>query len=181
MKTFDELWKFATRHGEIVQEKSELEHVFNLIQGCSSYLEIGTAEGNSLYVLSHALMEYAQITYVDLAEAHTLAQREECLAEIPNPIMAVHGDSHDLKCINLALCNGPYDVVFIDAGHAYEDVILDAVIYGQMARKFIIFHDVQLAPVNKAFEHYIRATDAKNVTKFIHSEHFGYGILEIEK
>lgn len=177
MKSFDELWKFATRHGAIVQERSELEHVFNLIKDCESYLEVGTAEGNSMYVLSHALKEYALITYVDLAEPHTLAQREEVMTQIHNPIMEIHGDSHDLKCINLAQSKAPYDVVFIDAGHTYEDVILDAVIYGQMAKKYIIFHDVQLTSVNKAFEHYVKATHAKSVTKFVNSEHYGYGII----
>lgn len=177
--SFKELWAFATRHGSIVQQYEELEYIFNLIKGCQSYLEIGTAEGNSLFVLSHALKDGAPITYVDLAESHTLAQRTEALLKVINPVFEVHGDSHDLTCIQQACLGAPYDVVFIDAGHTYEDVILDAVIYGQTAKKFIIFHDVQLPEVDRAFRHYCRAIAAKNVTKFIKSETYGYGIIQL--
>lgn len=182
--TFPDLWKFATRHGDIVQQRDELEHVFNLIQGCESYLEVGTAEGNSLYVLSHALKPNSKISFVDLGERHTLQERTEVLVKINNlhNIHPIFGNSHDVRNIAHANMYGDYDVVFIDAGHRYEDVVLDAMMYGPMAKKFIIFHDIKMPAVDLAFNWYIRETNRdklKNVSKFIKSENYGYGIIRL--
>jgi hypothetical protein len=52
---FDQYWRVIKDRSTTVQEYHELEHVFNLMRDCESYLEVGTAEGNSLYVLAHAL------------------------------------------------------------------------------------------------------------------------------
>lgn len=178
--SFRSLWKFATRHGQIVQDYSELEYVFNLINGCESYLEVGTAEGNSLYVLAHALRKDAKITYVDFGEEHTKATRQEVLDKLSNPVHGFHADSHNMQSIARANMYGPYDVVLIDAGHTYEDVVLDAVMYGPMAKKFLIFHDVQLPDVDKAFNWYCRYARPRNVHKFVKSEHYGYGIIQYD-
>lgn len=181
MTNFPDLWKFATRHGDIVQQYDELEHIFNLIQGCESYLEVGTAEGNSLYVLSHALRPNSKISFVDLGEPHTLQKRTEALVKINNAhnIHQILGDSHALQTIARANMYGDYDVVFIDAGHRYEDVVLDAALYGPMAKKFIIFHDVQMPAVNLAFNWYVRETNRQKVSKFIKSDNYGYGIIKL--
>lgn len=179
--TFTDLWKFATRHGEIVQNREELEYIFNLIQGCESYLEVGTAEGNSLYVLSHALKLQSKVTYVDFGEPHTLQPRTEVLVKINNlhKIHNIIGNSHYLQNIARANMYGDYDVVLIDAGHAYEDVVLDAIMYGPMAKKFIIFHDVKLPEVDKAFNWYCWATNRKKVSRFVKSDNYGYGIIDL--
>lgn len=178
MKTFDELWKFVNRYGSIVQDKTELENVFNLIKDCESYLEVGTAEGSSLYVLSHALKPMSYITYVDFGEKHTEKQRNENLAEIPNRFNSIHGNSHEPKIINLA--DGAYDVVLIDAGHTYEDVVIDAVCYGSMAQKFILFHDIQIKSVAQAFVWYCNYISAKDVS-FISTlgSGYGFGIIKL--
>lgn len=181
MIDFNILWKFATRHGDIVQQYDELEYIFNLINGCESYLEVGTAEGNSLYVLSHALRPNSKITFVDLGEPHTLQQRTEALLKINNlhNIHPIIGDSHSLQSMARANMYGDYDVVFIDAGHRYEDVILDATMYGPMAKKFIIFHDVKIPAVDLAFNWYVRETRRDKVSKFIKSDNYGYGVVRV--
>ena len=47
--TFSQYWDFIAKRGvSTIQERSELEYLFNLMQGCESYLEIGSAEGNSM-------------------------------------------------------------------------------------------------------------------------------------
>ncbi len=184
MKSFDELWRFIVKRSEesafpVVQEYHELEHVFNLIQDCESYLEVGAAEGNSMYVLAHALKPGAQITYVDLNEVHTKPKRDAVvtlLTEEGYGVRGIHGNSHDPAVIGAAA--GKYDVVFIDAGHSYEDVIADAEYYGNMAKKYIIFHDVNLPDVRKAFELYQHQTGNKSYI-ISNSETFGYGIMEI--
>lgn len=181
VKKFDELWHHITtqRDGVItVQERNELEYVFHLISGCESYLEVGTAEGNSLYVLSHALKDNARIKCIDYGESHTQKAQQEILSGLPNATM-FHGNSHSPAAVNFA--SDLYDVVFIDAGHTYEDVIADAMAYGWMATKYIIFHDVCLEPVEKAFAWYCKQRPNDKAIMIKNSPTFGYGIIEVKK
>jgi len=174
-KTFDELWReIQNRHVITVQDRLELEYVFKLIHGCESYLEVGTAEGNSLYVLSHTLAPGAKIVSVDYGEAHTKEAREWVFNQVP--VTAIHGNSHDHKVIEQA--RGKYDVVFIDAGHSFPDVVADAIAYGGMASRYIIFHDVQIHDVMQAFEWYV-AQNKFDGYCFVNSTSFGYGIVKL--
>lgn len=186
MKTFDELWKDIEERSKrwcipIVQEYKELEYVFKLIKGCKSYLEIGTAEGNGLYVLSHALSDDAFIEYVDFGEKHTKAARDEVCAKIKQRAVDNHGNSHYAFIIN-QMCSREIDrdVVFIDAGHTYEDVIADAIAYGHLATKYIIFHDICLPPVKAAVEWYLQQNPQFKYHEFINSPSYGYGIIEVQ-
>lgn len=183
MKTFNELWRFITqqRPGVItVQERSELEHVFNLMQGCQSYLEVGTAEGNSLYVLSHALREDAAIEYIDLGELHTFAAREEMIAKIKQVTHAVLGDSTHKDTYD-CLENKQFDCVLIDGGHDYTTVLSDAMLYAPLATKYIFFHDIQLPEVRAAVEWWHKRWQLGKYTEFINSNSFGYAVIEVQK
>lgn len=182
--TFNDCWRFITqeRPGVVtVQDRAELEYVFNLIQGAESYLEVGTAEGNSLYVLSHALKPRAPITYVDYGEKHTSGPRSKILAQLVSnghPINEVLGDSNDFTTANRA--NGKYDVVFIDAGHDDFNVAIDAMLYGPMAKKLILFHDIQLPDVDRAFNWYCKQRPDCKAYRVVNSDRFGYGVMEIQ-
>lgn len=182
MSGFSHLWNSIIDRSDtfpVVQEYSELEFIYHLIQGCESYLEIGTAEGNSLYVLAQALKPNARITYVDWDEPHTRPHRDKVISELTRLgyyISPVHGNTHDPETIMKA--NGRYDVVFIDAGHEYEDALQDARNYGKMATKYILFHDINLPPVKRAFEQY-RAETGLNGYTISNSETYGYGIIQI--
>lgn len=184
LKTFDELWRFVCKRSAgfpVVQEYHELEHVFNLMQGGESYLEVGTAEGNSLYVLAHALKKVAEIHYVDWDEDHTRGPRIEILKLLAREgynVNPIHGNTHDTITIQRASAR-QYDIILIDAGHSYDDALQDARNYGKLAKKYIIFHDVMLPEVNRAFEQYQRETGLL-AYKRINSETFGYGIMEIK-
>lgn len=178
MADFDVLWReILKRHIITVQDYDELKYVFNLIRGCKSYLEVGTAEGNSLYILAHALDQGANITYVDYGERHTKSPRDEVLAKIPQTVTGIHGDSNDPVIIERA--KGKYEAVLIDAGHSYRNVITDALSYGPMATKYIMFHDVQLPDVDRAFKEYCAMRPECRNYRVVNSEHFGYGIMEI--
>lgn len=182
-KSFDELWRFVCERSAsfpVVQEYHELEHVFNLMKGCESYLEVGTAEGNSLYVLSHALKENAVITFIDLGENHTKEAREDAINLTHRFMTGILGNSHSAKVLKSTLLKQEYEVVLIDAGHTYEDVIVDAVAYGSLANKYIIFHDVCLPDVARAFDWYCKQRPDCRAYKMINSETFGYGIVEIK-
>lgn len=186
MSDFDELWHFLEHRREkpMVQVKEELEFVFNLIKGCRTYLEVGTAEGDSLFMLSHALDGASpSITYVDIGEDHTAKHREEVLKimrEQKMRVRQVHGNSHAHGNIEDADILAPFDVVMIDAGHEFKDVIADAMAYGGMAAKYLIFHDIMLSEVNQAFDWYVEQQKFRKVRKFVaENSPYGYGIVEL--
>lgn len=181
-KTFDDLWQFVVKRSSgypVVQEYGELKHVYGLLEGLESYLEIGSAEGNSLYILAHALQPNSKIALVDFGEKHTAEPREyvlNALKPVQNPI-AIYGSSHNHACIDKVNSLGWFESVLIDAGHSYEDVIADAMTYGGLATKYIIFHDICLPEVNTAFNWYSSQRPDWEAYKFINSETFGYGIM----
>lgn len=181
LSVFNELWDFVvkrTHHGVItVQEHNELEHVFNLMRGCESYLEIGTAEGNSLYVLAHALKPGAKITCIDLGEAHTKPHQEEIRKLLSQyPIGMFHGDSTDPRTYPN---KERHEVVLIDGGHDYMTVKSDISMYAPLATKYLLFHDVKMPSVKQAVDEYVRESGAKYY-EFINSPTMGYGIVEIK-
>jgi hypothetical protein len=57
-------------------------------------------------------------------------------------------DTRSADAIKLALANGPYDLIFIDAGHSYRDVEHDHLSYGPMRTPggVIAFHDALPRP-----------------------------------
>lgn len=180
---FEELWQEITKRPGVVtvQDHDELEHVFNLIGGCESYLEVGTAEGNSLFVLARALKACSPITYIDYGERHTIGPRDEVLnklVEEGHQITAVHGDSNDYATYN-HVCNKRFDVVFIDAGHDDFNVAIDALFYAALATKYIIFHDVQLPDVSRVFDWYCKQFPHRKFYRVVNSVNFGYGIIYV--
>lgn len=181
--TFEECWQFivnrcADKNFPLVQNREELEHVFNLMQGCESYLEVGTAEGNSLYVLAHALKPSASITYIDIDEERIRPKRLEIiklLTEEGFKITAINGNSVHRSSIEAA--QGQYDIVMIDAGHTFDEAYSDGCNYAPLASKYAIFHDVCLPAVDNAFSQIVK--NGPGVAyKFIKSDSFGYGVIK---
>ena len=163
----------------VVQEYQELEHVFNLMKGCESYLEVGTAEGNSLYVLAQAMPKMSEITYIDWAEPHTKENRNFILSKLTDyKITPIHADSNDMATLNLVR-GKRYDAVLIDAGHDDFNVAIDALYYGPLAKKYIIFHDITLKGVERAFNWYVKQIKHKSAYRVVNSETYGYGIIEV--
>lgn len=176
---FDDLWEFVKAHCKILaQEKSEMVEIFNLMKDAESYLEIGTAEGNSLYVFGHALKKGSDITYVDGAEKHTQKYREGILNRMGDyKVMGCHGNSHDPAIIKQAQ-ERRYDIVFIDAGHTYNDVMQDARNYAPLADKYIFFHDVQMPEVMQAYNDWLKESGRTGYT-IIKSIGYGYGVVKV--
>lgn len=184
LKEFNDLWEFIVKRSNeaampVVQDKDELEYVFNLLKDCESYLEVGTAEGNSLYVLANAMKEGSRITYIDWAESHTKENRDFILSKLHNyKITPIHADSNDWSAQNKAMTVSPYyDAVLIDAGHEDFNVVIDAFLYGRMAKKYLIFHDIQIPDVNRVFEWYSKQRPELRKMRIVNSEHYGFGIL----
>jgi len=180
MQGFNEHWDFIVKRSNdacmpVVQNKEELEHVYNLLTGCESYLEVGTAEGNSLYVLANAMPKGSPVTYIDWAEKHTEENRAFVLSRLDYPVTPIHGDSNDYATLNQVI-DKKYDAVLIDAGHDDFNVAIDALFYGPLARKYIIFHDIQLPDVSRVFDWYCKQMNKKSY-RVVNSEHYGYGVI----
>jgi len=175
MSDFDTLWRWINNRGSVitVQEYNELKHVYDLMKACSceSYLEVGSAEGNSLYVLGHAVTR--EIDYIDLGEKHTEAARHEVIRQLNVKINGYLGDSRNPQ----TLPKRKYDCVLIDGGHDFDTVLSDAEMYAPLATKYVFFHDIQLEPVKRAVEQYVKEHNLTYRT-FINSDTFGYGIIE---
>jgi len=188
---FNKLWKEITRREGVitVQNCEELEHVYNLMCDCETYLEVGTAEGNSLYVLAQALGKNSKwevtpiVYYVDFGEKHTTPARDEVVRYLKDKGIQVKsclGNSHHPDVVALPQADlSMYDVVLIDAGHSYEDALADAAAYGWRAKKYIIFHDVQLPEVRRAYDWYRAQMPEKESYRVVNSETFGYGVIKI--
>lgn len=185
MTDFDKLWNFVnTRDGVgIVQDKIELQKACEIASKCRSYLEVGTAEGNSLYCMAMRLMKPSHVVYVDIAEEKCKPPREAILKLLKDEnisVTGIHGSSFDHKNVKRAFDMGPYDLVFIDAAHDYTAVISDAMSYGALAKKYILFHDIAIPDVKKAFDWYVWSHGYKNVQIIHHNDSpYGYGVIEL--
>lgn len=185
MNEFKEHWHFITnRRGDIssTQSGEEMGQIFNMIRSCESYLEVGTAEGDSLYVFSLALSGRKPIvTYVDIAEKHTEPYRKEVIDILKLKgftVRGVHGYSQKHEIAKEAAILAPFDAVFIDGDHSEVGVLCDAMTYGPLARKYLIFHDIALEPVGKVFDWYCRMQGYKNVRKVMDiGTKLGYGVI----
>lgn len=174
--TFQERWDWITKRRNVVQQREELEYIYNIMKDCdfASYLEVGTAEGDSLYVLGPLAKT---IHYVDYGEAHTKPMREEVLKHLNNPYVFSHlGDSTSAEIANSVV--GRFDCVLIDGGHDFATVLSDCIIYGTKATKYIFFHDVQLPEVKAAVEWFVKHWGDGEYSTFINSPSYGYGVLK---
>lgn len=181
ISNFETRWRWITKRagGEVnvVQERHELEHIYNLMEACEcgSYLEVGCAEGGSLYVLGH--MVKGAVDIIDFGEIHTTPQRDEVILELGKPVRQILGDSTKPEIFQMVRGN-KYDCVLIDGGHDFDTVFSDCVVYGTLATKYIFFHDVQLPEVAKAIKAFLAAYDIGDYSTFINSSTYGYGILK---
>jgi predicted O-methyltransferase YrrM len=180
LKDFESLWHYINhRNLPVVQDHDELEHVFNLMNDCSSYLEVGSAEGSSLYVLSQAIKTPSTVAYVERDKYGTKIARSEVELILNEKITYFHPieeNSHSSSAIREALCYSKYDVVMIDGDHTYEGVIADAIAYGHMAKKYIIFHDLIIDSVRLAFKWY---TMTNKLDYYEFGNKYIYGVIKL--
>lgn len=178
MNAFNERWQWITKRagGEmnVVQERHELNHIYNIMEACKcgSYLEIGSAEGTSLYVLGH--MVPGAVDLIDFGEPHTKDLREQVIKELGKPVTQILGDSRHNDTYD-QVKNNKYDCILIDGGHDYDTVLSDCRLYVPLASKYVFFHDVQLPQVKRAIDEYL---GGKLINIFINSNSYGYGVLK---
>lgn len=115
-------------------------------EGVTSYMEIGSMYGGSLWRVAQALPKGSRLVSVDYAcdTPEALPHLEECIAELKSAGYDAHlivGDSAAPETIEKVKSLGPFDAVFIDGAHTLEAVTADWDNYGPMGR-IVGFHDI---------------------------------------
>ncbi len=139
-----------------MQVQSELRELIELVAQCRprTVLEIGTARGGTLLLLSRFAAPDAKIVSVDLPFGRNGGGyprwKAAYYAEFPFPdqtLELIRGDSHaasTLETVRQAFAGAPVEFMLIDADHSYEGVKADFEAYRTLAAPgcIIALHDV---------------------------------------
>jgi len=141
----------------MLQDKAEISRLASIFkaEGVSSFLEIGSNHGGSLWTLGQVLPAGGRVVAVDIPEkGEVFEMRKASLLEVAadlrvHPGLDVHviyGDSTHpdtlAKVELLGFSEGMFDAVFIDADHSLPSVTKDWENYGRLAKKLVAFHDI---------------------------------------
>ena len=134
-----------------VQLEAEFAPFLDLVkkEGISSYLEIGTARGDTFHEVVSQMPKESKAVAVDYPEngwglsgsQYQLRQVSKDLKKKGYEVNIIWGDSRHSGVIQNALKYAPYDLVFIDGDHTYEGVKADWENYGHLGR-IVAFHDI---------------------------------------
>lgn len=133
-----------------VQVESELKDFISLIKErqVTSYLEIGTARGDTFFEIVKAMPKGSRAVAVDLpmsawglkdSNNYLDAAAKELSKEYD--VKIIYGSSRERKIIDQVKNLAPFDAVFIDGDHTLEGVTYDWKNYGRMG-KIVAFHDI---------------------------------------
>jgi len=132
-------------------QQSQYE-VYNLLQVLVQQrpkilLEIGSANGGTLFLFCHIASEDATLISLDMDNVLWKKLLFKYFSLGKQKIIVIKGDSHDPKIFNtIKKIWGNYkiDFLFHDADHSYEGVKKDFEMYSPLVRKggIIAFHDI---------------------------------------
>ena len=143
----------ATRdYAKSLQNTAELRGMIGTLLrlGTSSYLEIGTRYGGTFETVMMSLplstrgvaIDFPGGGFGDSESAPILLSTLARLRAHGRCVDCILGPSASPEVVARAAQAGPYDVVFIDADHAYDAVKRDFELYAPMARRAVILHDI---------------------------------------
>ncbi len=143
----------------ILQWEAEFEVLLELYRRLepANVLEIGTYHGGTLYHwLQNTARPGAKIVTVD---SYAVGVDNRHLYDDWNVndtrLVVMEGDSHDPALVeSVRLLHGPFDFVFIDAGHYYKEVRRDWDNYRPMVKPggMICLHDILTHPAWPSIE-----------------------------
>jgi len=138
------------------QNVYEIKHLALTVQKNSpkTVLEIGTAEGGTLYIWSRTLKSCKTLISMDLPR-RIPNKKKEFYRQFNNKINYefIEGDSHSIKTVNKLsniLKHKKIDFIFIDGDHSYEGVKKDYENYKSFLSVggIIAFHDIKSRDFN---------------------------------
>lgn len=150
-KVFDYANKFRIFTPSIrpAQLKSEFVKFSKLLKSrkINNVLEIGTANGGTLYLLSRIINKRGVIVSLDLEQPKWKQGFYKSFALGEQQIFLVAGNSHKkqtLKKVKKIFLNKKVDLLFIDGDHSYDGVKSDFNMYKGLVKigGIIAFHDI---------------------------------------
>lgn len=111
-------------------------------QGAQSVLEIGTGHGGSAFVFGE-VTQHGRVVTVDFDLQGAARIPSDKRRAQPNPnFVQITGDSRTDEVEARVAAYGPFDLVYFDTEHPYENCVDNLTRYGKMAQRFIAQHDI---------------------------------------
>jgi len=148
------------------QQKDEIAQLLRILKEISPkvILEIGTAQGGTLYLFSKIADPKAILISIDLPKGKFgggypkwKIPLYKSFAKKNQKIYLIRGDSHHqgtLEKVNKILNGRKLDFLFIDGDHTYEGVKKDFEMYSSLVKSdtIIAFHDIVVHPLETGCE-----------------------------
>ncbi len=138
--------------GKLAQAPKELAGLAGLLReiGATSFLEIGSRHGDTLFELAVLVPSLTRFLAVDLpggrwgrrGSDRNLDRAAWILRRMGKEAEVFYGRSLDSAIVEQAKAGAPWDFVLIDADHTYKGVKSDWEVYGPLAGKAVAFHDI---------------------------------------
>lgn len=173
MKPASQLFNEA---GVIWQHKNEFVPFLEFLRsaGVKSVLEIGTGLGGSAYCFGE-ITDHGVVVSVDFWKQGAARTEREKRRHQPNPnFIQIDGDSRTDAVESEVLLHAPYDLVYFDTEHAYEDCDDNYRRYSKMAMMLVAQHDINMdeehwkdAGIPRRWREFIVGRDPATVTTFV--------------
>lgn len=143
-----------------MQIRKEINDLLNILEkeSLENILEIGTANGGTLFLFSKISSKHSKIISIDLPNGEFGGGYKKWRMGLYNSftsydqsVYLLRRDSHSeetLGEVKKILENQKLDILLIDGDHSYEGVKTDFKMYGPLVKKngYIIFHDIVPGP-----------------------------------
>lgn len=132
--------------GLMWQHKREFEALlsFMIDRNIKSVLELGTGFGGSAFCFGE-VTGHGRIVSIDFGQAGAARIDPARRRKQPNPnFVQINGDSRTAEVEKEAAAYGPFDMVWFDTEHPFEDCMDNYNRYGKMAQNYIAQHDINM-------------------------------------